>query len=565
MQFGQILKNILDKNQEVWIPTIGLLGYNKATSKLALDTYGSASDSDLLSLISEIKQVSLAEAKGILIQEVEGIKSTIKNDGKFSIDSVGDISFNMGSFEFEAKKTLFPTNFFGAGNFNPAAFSNNAPPKTEEVKPIVPIINEQEFKSQLDNLIEEKTELPAEDVKEESSKSSFFIKVKEKIKSKSTKPEVSEIDFSAPELTPEPIFIEPEIMVSEPEIIVPDVVVEPEIVFEAKEEITQVEKIDEEKFEETNLEIRDNDFTPEYTTIASEEPAIIESEKKIEEIVITEPRRNIGKSRYDDGFYEYTGGFMENKSKKKWVLVGLLSIAIIGFGLLGAWFASNYFNKKKDIPAKPVIAQKIDTVVKIDTARKTDTVAKLSKKDSISIAAPVSKPNTTIANNTPSKATSTIPVSPSKQPSTQTTQSTPKNTPPKTPSADPVSKKAVAVATKSTKKIEEKNTKSIDVAPKEVKVAKVKDTTKVVKAVKVNIMGAPYATANYTKGNHYLSFGKFKIASAAAKLKRDMKLKAGVETDIILIDGSYKVVIPYISKDKAESASKDYPSTTLFE
>ena len=44
-----------------------------------------------------------------------------------------------------------------------------------------------------------------------------------------------------------------------------------------------------------------------------------------------------------------------------------------------------------------------------------------------------------------------------------------------------------------------------------------------------------------------------------------MKKKAGIETDIILLDGTYRVVVPYLSKDKAEAASKDYVSTTMFE
>ena len=93
----------------------------------------------------------------------------------------------------------------------------------------------------------------------------------------------------------------------------------------------------------------------------------------------------------------------------------------------------------------------------------------------------------------------------------------------------------------------------------------VRDRLLKAKVVKVNIIGKPYATANYTKGNHYLSFGKFKIASAAVKLKTDMKKRAGIETDVILVDGSYRVVVPFLSKEKAEEASKDYLSTTLFE
>jgi hypothetical protein len=541
MQFGQILKNILDKNQEVWIPTIGLLGFDKATSKLNLDTYGSASDADLLQLIADIKQVSLGEAKGVLIQEVEGVKSAIRTNGKFEIENTGDISLEAGSFVFESKKTLFPTNFFGTGNFNPASFSSNTPKVEEEIKIITPPI---EVKSQLDNFIvaEEKSETK-EIVKEE--KTGLFGKLKNLTKSKKVEKVETEINFNEPIVEPETTFI-PEI---KEEYIAPKV-----------EEVITQEIIAEEKFEVENLVEDKIEETKEFIYESVEEP-IVETEKKIEQIVITEPRRNIGNSRYDDGFYEFSGTLEEKASKKKWTLIGLLSLAIIAVGLIGAWVASNYFNKKKDVPVVAPEVKKIDTIAKIDTTAKIDTIKKVSKADSIAIAASVAKP--VISTPTHSKATSTAPTS---KPSTQPAQNTSTNTQPKTPSSSPASKKEAAVAAKSTTKTTEaKGTKTADVAPK---VAKVKDTATKVKTPKApvyNVIGKPYATANYTRGNYYLSFGKFKIPAAAAKLKKDMKARAGVETDIILLDGSYQVVIPYVNKDKAKSAAQDYPSTTLFE
>lgn len=571
MQFGQILKNILDKNQEVWIPTIGLLSYDKATSKLNLDTYGSASDSDLIQLISDIKQVSLGEAKGILIQEVEGIKSEIRTQGKFIIENTGELSLNAGSFVFESKKTLFPTDFFGGGNFNPNSFSNNKP-KVEEVKPILletpkeveaPII---EVKSQLDNflvveaskiieeaskIVEEKENLKESIEVTKEEKTGFFDKVKNLTKSKKIDPSEEQNLFTE------------QIILSDKEDVKEEIIEKnsPEII-EIEDKISNQDILDEETFEKENL-IEDKVEEPIDFIYESKEEPIIETENKIEQIVITEPRRNIGNSRYDEGFYEFTGSIDENTTRKKWLIIGLLSIAIIGFGLIGAWFASNYFNKKKAISKEVPVVKPIDTVSKTDTTSKLDSTKSISTVDSFANNAAIAKPIAPIP-TTNSKATSTTPAS--KQPSTQPTQTTSTNTQPKTPSSGPASKKSVAVATKTTNNTTEvKGTKPVDVAPK---VAKVKDTTTKLKASKepkYNVIGKPYATANYTKGNYYLSFGKFKIASAASKLKKDMKGKAGVETDIILLDGSYHVVIPYVNKEKAQSASKDYPSTTLFE
>lgn len=520
MQFGQILKNILDKNQEVWIPTIGLLAFDKVTSKLNLDTYGSASDSDLIQLIADIKQVSHGEAKGILIQEVEGIKSTIRNNGKFTIDNTGDISLSNGSFIFESKKTLFPTNFFDTGNFNPSSFASNTP-VVEKIIVTPPI----EVKSQLDNFIveEEKIDITRDE------KTGFFDKVKNLTKSKKNEV-IEEQNLFAESTNEEPLI----------------------------EKIEEEEIIAEQKFEEENLIEDTIEESKEEFYYHSESQPIIETENKIEQINITEPRRNIGNSRYDEGFYEFSGTLEERATKKKWSLIALLSLAIIAFGVIGAWVASNYFNKNKETQLVAPAIKKIDTVATIDTTR-IDSAKTISKTDSLALIASDSKP---ISTSTASKATSTTLASKS---STQPTQNTNTNTQPKTPSSSPASKKPVAVATKSiTKSTEVKGIKTVDVAPK---VAKFKDTskTKIAKEPKYNVIGRPYATANYSKGNSYLSFGKYKVPSAAIKLKQDLKSKAGVETDIILLDGSYQVVIPYVNKEKAQSAAKDYPSTTLFE
>lgn len=237
-------------------------------------------------------------------------------------------------------------------------------------------------------------------------------------------------------------------------------------------------------------------------------------------------------------------------------------------------------SKKQDIKKiEPTIAVNVDSL-KIDSAKK---AAQLALADSIRldsivnvVSAPVANAPITQKQSPTTKAAIPATTAPSKTPSTQTAQTKIKNTStPKTPtSADPVSKKTVAVATDKNKKTDDVSgaKDAASVASKSdtkiTKDKKVKDTTAkstLAKAEKINVIGKPYATANYTKGNHYLSFGKFKIASAAVKLKNDMKKRAGIETDIILLDGTYRVVVPYLSKEKAKAASKDYVSTTLFE
>ena len=572
MVFSQILKNVLDKNQAVWIPTIGLLGYDKATSKLGIDVYGSGSDAELIKLITDIKQVSAGEAKSILIQEVETLKSKLQSEGKFTIEGTGDLLFSNGSYQFEAKKPLFPTDFFGGGHFNPAAFKDNAPkeepnvfentfikidpPKKEEPK-IVPV---QETPITPPNMEESVIIEPTKPLEESQPKDLF-----EAAKFSSPEIEKPKIKETVENII-EPIAEErpvEEIQVTEEE----------DFTTRLLNEISQ-----EDENEDENLDDIDEDNIEEEII---EETNIIEAPKKI---ILDEPRRNIGNSRYDDGFYEFDLTQEHEKKNNKWPLVAGLVIGIVALGFMIPWLIASFkgnkylglnplWNSHKEDGEKvePKLAVKIDSA----TADSLNLIALSALTDSLrndslkKISTPAPTP---LAQASPIKAAATASAASSKTPSTQPTQANTKNTTtPKTPnSTDPVSKKSVAVATEKTKKSDmltsEKEAASIS-EPKLTQ-KKEKDTSAKLaksKVVKVNIIGKPYATANYTKGNHYLSFGKFKIASAAVKLKTDMKKRAGIETDVILVDGSYRVVVPFLSKEKAEEASKDYLSTTLFE
>jgi hypothetical protein len=627
MIFGQILKNILDKNQSVWIPTVGLLGYDKVSSKLGIDTYGAGTDHDLIHLISEIKQVNAGEAKAILIQEVEKLKSTAINQGKYSIDGLGDITYSNGSYQFESKKTLFPSDFFGGGNFNPSAFKDNASKeesnifenafiKVESPKKITPQIETPKIETpvaekpivdipkeevvQVENNYVEEKEQPKdlfeaaefEQNKKQESKSiidsvkDFFTsgskKAEETIEETTEKVQetveewVDKVEEKVEEVTG-PITSELGLD-KEPEI------KEEDFTTRILNEISQDEvneEIEEDEDEE-NIE-KELESETEEEVIAA--PVI---SKEPRTIVIDEPRTKIGNTRYDEGFYQYDLTLDDDKPNR-WPLVAGLSAALLIGGFLLAWIIAS-FQGKQLLGLNPLWNSKIQDIKKIEpTIAKTDSLkidsahmlVKSALADSLqldSIVDIVSKPSTPIVQNqtTTTKAATPATTAPSKTQGSQTAQTTNKNTPtPKTPtSADPVSKKTVAVATDKNKKMDDasrtKDAASVasNTDSKPSKDKKIKDTTSkssLAKAPKVNVIGKPYATANYTKGNHYLSFGKFKIASAAVKLKNDMKKKAGIETDIILLDGTYRVVVPYLSRDKAEAASKDYVSTTLFE
>lgn len=608
MVFGQILKNVLDKNQSVWIPTIGLLGYDKATSKLGLDVYGSGSDNDLIHLISDIKQVSASEAKGILIQEVESLKSSAINQGKYSIEGLGDILFSNGSFQFESKKALFPTDFFGGGQFNPSTFKDNAPKeeanvfentfiKVEAPKKPEPIIEErkvEEIKKEIEYVPEPEQpkdlfEAAQLDKQEKEGSKSFLNSVKDFFSNVSNKVEekvedtVEDIKETAEEVTTQV----DEKLGNLVEEITPDFLVSQKDEVKEEDFTTRIlNEISEEETEEDDLDEIEEEINEEETEDIFEtpKPPIIEEPKSI---VIDEPRRKIGHSRYDEGHYTYDLSVEEDKPNR-WPLVAGISLGFIAAGFLIAWLIASFQGKqllglkplwetkkaeiKKVEPALVAAADtaKIDTTKALVSAIMDSTINEVVAK--VQTTTPASAAQTPIAKTTP-KAAPTPVAAPSKTPSTSSAQATIKNTPtPKTPtSTNPVGKKTVAVATEKTKKSESvtSSKEAASISPtKEPKVKKEKDTTSkptLAKAEKVNIIGKPIATANYTKGNHYLSFGKFKIAAAAVKLKNDMKKKAGIETDIILLDGTYRVVVPYLSKEKAESASKDYVSTTLFE
>jgi len=552
MVFSQILKNVLDKNREVWIPTIGLLGYDKATSKLVLDAYSSGTDGDLISLIADIKQVSAGEAKGILIQEVEAVKSIINNEGKYVIDGLGDLTLSNGSYQFEVKKTLFPTDFFGGGNFNASAFKDNAP--KEESKAFEPTFIKV-APPKIEPIKETPIELPK--VEEEPPKDLF---------------EAAK-------------FITPEIESPKIEEVI---VAEPVLVDAILQEVDQPEKEDFATRLLNEISQEDDDETIDEEDDTSEEENTIIPSIALEEtkkIVIDEPRKNAGNGRYDDGYYDFDEK-EETKPKSKWLLVAGLSIGILAVGFMIPWLIASskgtnflglkplWKSNKEDIKKiEPNLAVLIDSAA-IDSAKMMANLilADSLKKDSLNKKIAVAAPHTE-AKTAPAKAASPTPVTPSKTPSTQPTQTNTKNTTsPKTPnSAGPtVGKKTVAVATEKIKKTEVVNGKKEAVSisqAKEIPKREKDSSSKQAKAKpeKATIIGKPYATANYTKGNHYLSFGKFKIAMAAVKLKNDMKKNAGIETDVILLDGSYRVVVPYLSKDKAEAASKDYVSTTLFE
>jgi hypothetical protein len=119
MIFGQLVKDILVKNNKVFIPEIGTIMYREGSSQIIVDNTAQGSTDPLISAITEKGNVGPIEAQAILSNFVSEIKSSLKSNGKYQLEGIGDlIDFNNGFQIMEEKKTLFPSDFFGMSNFD---------------------------------------------------------------------------------------------------------------------------------------------------------------------------------------------------------------------------------------------------------------------------------------------------------------------------------------------------------------------------------------------------------------------------------------------------------------
>ncbi len=572
MRFGLIVKELLNKNNQVWIPQFGMLRYEEGGSKLIFDQTTSGSIEPLISALVQKNGNSPTEAKTILTNQVSVMRQDLASGKKCNIEGIGEIVEFNNSFQIiEAKKNLFPNDFFGLSNFDfkenkvsADFYSEVENDKTLEVNTSLLNDNKETLepvRSELDSLWEEKIEEVPEPIIEEPTKEIKVIEStfhEEKIEKRdlfaelmseiSDKDEVDEIDDEDDDMSDDDMSDdEIEIVEEEPQI----------EAIKFNEDSISEESIIEQKFEE-----------PETKIILEPEPLIIpEPEMFSEPEIIPEPepeiniadlgRRNIGRAEYDAGYYDHlVVKSTNNMTNLRWKKVVPIAAILLGCAFFIPWLIASYQGKSylgmnplwvsKKVEKKNIkpLATKSIPVLKADTfaKEKVDSLNKVTKisTNTASPAIPINPSAKSVAGTLPNKTA----------PNQSNTKNTLENTPPKT-TASNSKKHSKTTLVANTIKVKDTSTKATD-----------KAMTKTSK--KVDNSGK-YTTASYTKGNQYVSFGKFTKPNNANFLKRELQAKAGVETDVIMVDGTYRVVIPYTDKEKAKAAAKEYPNTTIFE
>jgi hypothetical protein len=605
MIFGQLVKDILVKNNKVFIPEIGTIMYREGSSQIIVDHGTQGSTDPLISAITEKGNVGPLEAQTILSNFVSDIKSSLKSNGKYQLEGIGDlIDFNNGFQIMEEKKTLFPSDFFGMSNFDLgqndqeydfyANVSKESIPEVTipkvEPQSITPSIIEEYIPPVKDELAEE-VMAPVIEVKP------IIIETPPTI----IDPVVEALEVIPPnaiEASDDPMPLEEKVkktakVKEEPIEIEEKPTKKPKATKKTKDDKTIVEKIEEkvdsfkeetsdtfaalkadllsDNEEDLDIEEEDDDFTPIETNANIEKEWIDPSSLA---------RRNIGRSDYDQGFYDHLVNADSKSSKLRLGRVLPIILGLAVFGFMATWVAATMQNKlflgmnplwetKKSDLAKPVkqapIVQAIDSVnrkdsnsvIKADSVKKNELLP-IDPKTKAAIAEPIKTIDKPAPGTKP-----------------QSTKIGEKQVPPTKLKAETVAKGSTVLDKKATlpkpqnSKTAESKTKDLkkdSTAKSNLKTLKVKDTSSKKQAAKgIAIVGKPFATANYTKGNHYLSLGNFKIPKNAQMLKMELKKRAGVETDIINVDGTYRVVIPYTNKSKAVEATKDFPNSSIFE
>lgn len=605
MIFGQLVKDILVKNNKVFIPEIGTIMYREGSSQLIVDQGAQGSTDPLISAITEKGNVGPLEAQTILSNFVSSIKSSLKSNGKYQLEGIGDlIDFNNGFQIMEEKKTLFPSDFFGMSNFdlgqNDQEYDFYANVSKESIPEIT--IPKVESQSVSPSIIEES--IPQ--IKDELADEIVFPEIEVKQHIIETPPTIIDPVVEVQEVIPSNkieasddfISLEEKVKktaeVKEEQIDIEEKPTKkPKATKKTKDDKTIVEKIEEkvdsfkeetsdtfaalkadllsDNEEDLDIEEEDDDFTPIETNVNVEKQWIDPSSLA---------RRNIGRSDYDQGFYDHLVNADSKSSKLRLGRVLSIILALAVFGFMATWVAATMQNKlflgmnplwetKKTDVAKP--AQQAPIVKAIDSVNRKES-SSVIKADSVN-------KNELLPIDPKTKAAIAEPIKTTDKPTPgakpQPAKIAEKQVPPTNQKIESVANgsivldKKAALPKSQNSKTAESKTKDLrrdSTTKSNLKTTKLKDTTSKKQVAKGTvIVGKPYATANYTKGNHYLSLGNFKIPKNAQMLKIELKKRAGVETDIIHIDGTYRVVIPYTNKSKALEATKDFPNSSIFE
>lgn len=585
MQISHLLEELLLKHENVFVPQLGQLSYKNTTADmegatfvpakrtLALDVFSSNDDGLLTAAISRKLEISLdaAKEKGSLL--IEEVLADIKSNNPLVLKGIGKIVYQNGFQTQELGVAGIPSDFFGLNSIDTSSVntSGNSLYDFDSKKiDVTPAINEvQEIQKTIENPVQpvkfvveedhtpseiktiddlfpvEQVETPQEE-KDPIDATSQVISLDSLIPQEETPIEVQEEEIQEIETE---FAIENETVSSWVEEIEASHQQESEDQEEPMQEVQEVEEADEILLAESEMQEKETILESIYE---EETENIVESEEEeapVEQIkyIDTVENENLKKrlSRYDEDLdYVITPTKSDEDSNRGgWFKVAALLFLFFGLAFLIPWIyatmqCQNFIGLKPlwNANCKTIAAEKLKDTVKAPIVQKMDSVSKDTSNQLVVVPTEeiTKKPENVINNTTPAKKETPAPIV-----SNETKKVTPKETPKNVASNAP--KKEVKAT---------ENPSKENVAKK----AKEEAPTKLPKG----------ATATYKKGLTYVCFGTFNNANTANRLRSELK-SLEVLTETVLIDGTYRVVIPYVNRKYAEKSAEDFPNTIIFE
>jgi hypothetical protein len=585
MQISHLLEELLLKHENVFVPQLGQLSYKNTTADmegatfvpakrtLALDVFSSNDDGLLTAAISRKLEISLdaAKEKGSLL--IEEVLADIKSNNPLVLKGIGKIVYQNGFQTQELGVAGIPSDFFGLNSIDTSSVntSGNSLYDFDSKKiEVTPAINEvQEIQKTIENPVQpvkfivEEDHTPSEiktiddlfpqeqlviheETKIEISETTQVISLDSLIPQEETPIEVQEEEIQEIETE---FAIENETVSSWVEEIEASHQEETEEEEEPKQEVQEVEEADEILLAESEMQEKETILESIYE---EETEKIVESEEEeapVEQIkyIDTVENENVKKrlSRYDDDLdYVITPTKSDEDSNRGgWFKVVALLFLFFGLAVLIPWIyattqCQTFIGLKPlwNANCKTIATEKPKDSVITPIVQKTDSLSKDTSKNAVVV--PVEevakKPENVAINTTPAKKETATPIV-SNEPKKAAPKENPKNVASNTP------KKEVKAT---------ENPSKENVAKK----AKEEAPAKLPKG----------ATATYKKGLTYVCFGTFNNANTANRLRSELK-SLDVLTETVLIDGTYRVVIPYVNRKYAEKSAEDFPNTIIFE
>jgi hypothetical protein len=585
MQISHLLEELLLKHENVFVPQLGQLSYKNtkadmegatfvpAKRTLALDVFSSNDDGLLTAAISRKLEISLdaAKEKGSLL--IEEVLADIKSNNPLVLKGIGKIVYQNGFQTQELGVAGIPSDFFGLNSIDTSSVntSGNSLYDFDSKKiDVTPAINEvQEIQKIIENPVQpvkfvveedhtpseiktiddlfpvEQVETPQEE-KDPIDATSQVISLDSLIPQEETPIEVQEEEIQEIETE---FAIENETVSSWVEEIEASHQQESEDQEEPMQEVQEVEEADEILLAESEMQEKETILESIYE---EETEKIVESEEEeapVEQIkyIDTVENENVKKrlSRYDDDLdYVITPSKSDEDSNRGgWFKVAALLFLFFGLAFLIPWIyatmqCQTFIGLKPlwNANCKTIAAEKPKDSVITPIVQKTDSLSKDTSKNAVVV--PVEevakKPENVAINTTPTKKETATPIV-SNEPKKATPKENPKNVASNTPK-----KEVKATANPSKENVAKK--------------AKEEAPAKLPKG----------ATATYKKGLTYVCFGTFNNANTANRLRSELK-SLEVLTETVLIDGTYRVVIPYVNRKYAEKSAEDFPNTIIFE